>query len=61
MRFYRWNEHGVVLRVFLHLRQKNICKLDVIFMDSTTIRAHPDSAGAQKKRGFKASEGLGEV
>jgi len=29
-------------------------------MDSTTIRAHPDSAGAQKKRGSRVSEGHGE-
>jgi transposase len=47
-RFRRWAESGVWGRVLEAARDEDVSTL---ILDSTVARAHPDAAGAQKKRG----------
>lgn len=54
-RFKRWAESGVLDRIFEELQKRNVVQLRVVYMDSTTVRAHQAASGAVKKRGRKAS------
>ena len=47
-RHQRWSESGVWLRVFEALSQD--ADNEYVMIDSTIVRAHQHSAGAQKKR-----------
>ena len=47
---------GVLQKIFEALRGNGVC--DIIFMDATIVKVHPDAAGALKKRANKA---LGEA
>jgi transposase len=53
VRFARWRESGVWKRVADALRGD--ADLEYLFIDSTIVRAHQHSAGAQKKRGVRKS------
>jgi len=57
-RISRWAKKGIIDRVFAKLQEKQIVriKIDVLSMDSTSIKAHPDSAGARKKTVRSPSE-----
>jgi len=46
-RFARWCEAGVWERMLAHLAQDG--DMESVMLDSTTVRAHPCAAGAQKK------------
>ena len=59
-RFKRWAESGVLDRVFAELQKKNVLQLRVVYLDSTTVRAHQAASGAVKKRGHSRSEDPGE-
>ncbi|MEK7516669.1 MAG: IS5 family transposase [Patescibacteria group bacterium] len=59
-RFKRWSESGVLDRIFLELQKKKVLDLRVVFLDSTTVRAHQAASGARKKRGFRRSDARGE-
>ena len=48
-RFSRWAETGVREKVFQHLAAD--ADNEYAMIDSTIVRAHQHSAGAQKKRG----------
>ena len=52
MRMNRWSKSGVLDRVFEQLRKEGIVEvdLDVVSLDSTTVKVHPDGTGALKKR-----------
>lgn len=50
-RYYRWIEAGVLEKVFAALAEE--ADLDWVSVDSTSIRAHAQSATAQRKRGAK--------
>ena len=54
MRFSRWSHNGVLARVFQRLQQEQIINLEVLGLDSTTIKVHPDAAGAPTTRGPQA-------
>lgn len=56
MRFKRWSENGLMWRILYELKQKKLLRMDVIFMDSTTVKLHRHGAGAQHKKGLKISE-----
>lgn len=58
MRMSRWYKNGVLARVFKKLQVLNILrfKIEVISLDSTYIKVHPDGCGALKKTANKASE-----
>ena len=49
-RMMRWSRAGVLDRVFEQLQRQRPMRvrIEAISLDSTTIKAHPDAAGAQK-------------
>lgn len=53
VRFARWRESGVWKRVADAMRSD--ADMEHLFIDSTIVRAHQHSAGAQKKRGSRKS------
>ena len=50
-RINRWSKSGVLDRVFEQLRKEGIVEvsLDVLSLDSTTVKVHLDGTGALKK------------
>lgn len=50
-RMMRWNKAGVLNNVFVELQNKQILNLqiNVLSIDSTIIKVHPDGCGARKK------------
>jgi len=57
VRVNRWAKKGVLQAAFLQLQQKGIIqiKVNVVSLDSTCIKVHPDGMGALKKEGFSLS------
>ena len=53
VRFSRWREKGVWERVAARL--SGDADLEQLFIDSTIVRAHQHSAGAQKKQAIRKS------
>lgn len=58
VRMNRWSKNGVLKNLFEALQKENIIKItmDVVCLDSTTVKVHPDGSGALKKAERKASE-----
>ena len=54
MRFSRWAHNGVLTEVFQRLQQEQLIDPDVLGLDSTTVKVHPDGTGALKKLGPQA-------
>ena len=56
-RMNRWSKNGVLDRVFEHLqRERIVCiKVEALGLDSTSVKVHPDGAGARKKTVRKPS------
>ena len=56
-RMSRWSKSGVLDRVFEGLQDEGIVsvKLEVVSLDSTIVKVHPDGTGALKKRGPRPS------
>ena len=52
VRVNRWAKKGVLQAVFLHLQQLGIIQVqvNVVSLDSTCIKVHPDGMGALKKK-----------
>ena len=50
-RMMRWSQAGVLDRVFEQLQRQRLMqvRIESVCLDSTTIKAHPDAAGARKK------------
>lgn len=48
-RYYRWIENGVLDRLFAAVSAEP--DLEWLMLDATVIRAHPQAAGARRKRG----------
>ena len=50
-RMNRWAKRGVLDRVFGELQRQDIIrvKVEVVSLDSTVVKAHPDGTGAGKK------------
>jgi hypothetical protein len=59
VRVNRWAKKGVLQAAFLRLQQMGIIqiKVNVVSLDSTCIKVHPDGMGALKKVGPSLSEG----
>ena len=53
VRFNRWCKSGVTDRIFEALQEENIIEIrtEIICIDSTSIKVHPDAAGARKSSG----------
>ena len=51
-RMNRWAKNGVLDRVLEKLRTEQIVriKIEAFSLDSTSVKAHPDGTGAEKKR-----------
>lgn len=62
MRMNRWAKNGVLDRVFEALQKEQIIRIriEVMSLDSTTVKVHPDGTGALKKEEYKASGSHGE-
>jgi transposase len=56
-RMNRWAKAGVLDRVFEQIQQLQIARvrLEAVALDSTSIKVHPDAAGARKKTDPKPS------
>ena len=52
-RFKRWSENGLMWRILYELKQKKMVRMDIVFMDSTTVKLHRHGAGAARKKGRK--------
>ena len=63
MRMNRWSKKGVLNRVFAALQEEGIINIavDVVCLDSTTVKVHPDACGALKKKENKQSAGRAAV
>ena len=57
VRMNRWAKSGVLERVFEFLQRERILKIriEAVSLDSTTVKVHPDGAGALKKTDPSAS------
>ena len=57
VRVHRWAKRGVLERVFGELQRDQMASrhLEVLSLDSTIIKLHPDASGARKKGGAKRS------
>ena len=58
VRMNRWSKNGVLERVFAALQTEGVIqiKVEVVCLDSTSVKVHPDGTGALKKLGNKQSE-----
>lgn len=54
----RWSKNGVLQRLFEALQIEGIIKtkMENVCLDSATVKAHPNAAGALKKQERKVSE-----
>jgi transposase len=50
-RFKRWSENGLLWNIFFELKQEKHIEMNIVFMDSTTVKVHRHGLGARKKRG----------
>jgi len=62
-RMSRWAKSGVFERVFARLQQEGILRVrvEVLSLDSTSVKVHPDGMGALKKTGRSQSGRVAEV
>ena len=53
MKFSRWSENGTIQRIFEEMQNLNIIDIrtDTLCIDSTSIKVHPNAAGARKSKG----------
>ena len=54
MRYSRWAHNGVLDRVFERLQAEQYVDPEVLGLDSTSVKVHPDGTGALKERGPQA-------
>ena len=61
-RMNRWAKKGVLDRVFERIQRLRIARIqvEIVSLDSTSIKVHPDAAGALKKTGLKPSAARAE-
>ena len=57
-RLNRWAKAGVLDRVFAQLQRQQLLRirLEVVSLDSTTVKVHPDATGALKKAAPRPSD-----
>ena len=56
MRFSRWTKNGTLERIAQELQKNNVIdnRTDLLCIDSTFIKVHPDGTGALKKTADRA-------
>jgi transposase len=50
-RFRRWSENGLLWKILDKMKQKKNIEMNIVFMDSTTVKVHRHGMGARKNRG----------
>ena len=52
----RWSKNGILDRVFEYIQKKQLIRIkpEVVSMDSTIVKVHPDGTGARKVNGPQA-------
>ena len=57
-RFNRWSKNGTIDRIFEELQRKNIIEIrtEIVCIDSTSIKVHPDVAEELKSNGEQSIE-----
>ncbi len=60
-RMSRWSKSGVLDRVFEHLQRERLIRVsvEVMGLDSTSVKVHPDGAGAERKTARRRSGSRG--
>ena len=55
-RFNRWCKNGTLDSIFLALQDEGIISIEteIVCLDSTSVKVHPDGTGALKKHGGQA-------
>ena len=53
VRFNRWSKNGITDEIFETMQTENIIEIrtEIICIDSTSIKVHPDASGARKENG----------
>lgn len=53
MKFSRWSKNGTIQKIFDEMQKMGLIDIntDVLCIDSTSIKVHPDAAGARKSSG----------
>lgn len=56
VRFNRWSKNGTIDKIFEELQKQNIIEIrtEIVCIDSTSIKVHPDAAGARKSNGVQS-------
>ena len=56
-RWRRWNDRGVLRKVFQYLHEEVMLRVDsqVVVLDSTSVKIHPDGTGSPKVMAPKPS------
>ena len=56
VRFNRWSKNGTIDKIFEELQNQNIIEIrtEIVCIDSTSIKVHPDAAGARKSNGAQS-------
>ena len=62
MRMNRWSKSGVLERLYEALQKEGIIKInmEMVCLDSTSVKVHPNGTGALKKEENKVLEGQEE-
>ena len=53
VRFNRWSKSGIIDEIFEAMQTENIIEIrtEIVCIDSTSIKVHPDASGARKENG----------
>ena len=55
-RFKRWSENGLLWHILYELKEKKQIHMNIVFLDSTSVKVHRHGTGASKKKAPKPSE-----
>lgn len=57
MRFSRWSENGTIQKIWKEMQNQGIIdtETNLLCLDSTSIKVHPDAAGVKKSNGKQSS------
>ena len=61
VRMNRWSKNGVLKQLFEALQEEGIIRIrmEIVCMDSTTVKVHPDGTGSLKKQENSPSDAHG--
>ena len=58
VRFNRWSKSGIIDEIFESMQTENIIEIrtEIVCIDSTSIKVHPDASGARKENGEQSMD-----